>query len=218
MGHLWRVTHYSLSTDTRSPWEMESLMDFMRVCQVWTDSMLSCFQLSTEAFPGYLWPTGNGVTLKNTELCLSRLAPCQDSHLLQLRQATSYLSVLALTLVLEPFAALAGSSTLHMALLVWEPDSDLVNSQVGLGRSWSRCVGFAQNEQSVLFCCSQSVLLFSFILHLSVSWKNGHSPQNILSAKVILKENIMSHFLRALCLHCGITYKMPRRKGSLELR
>lgn len=36
MGHLWRVTHYSLSTDTRSPWEMESLMDFVRVCLSWT--------------------------------------------------------------------------------------------------------------------------------------------------------------------------------------
>lgn len=58
----------------------------------------------------------NGVALKNTELCLSRLAPCQDSHLLlQVQKMTSYLSLLALTLVEE---LVAGSSAFHMAWLV----------------------------------------------------------------------------------------------------
>lgn len=147
MGHMWGVTHCSLSTDTRSAWEMEPLMDSM------TDwSLLSLDRLDAVLFSALsrsrsrlLVTYCNGVALKNTELCLSRLAPCQDSHLLlQVRKMTSYLSLLALTLVEE---LVAGSSAFHMAWLVWQPDSNLVNSKVGVGRSWTHiCVVVAQNE------------------------------------------------------------------------
>lgn len=41
-------------------------------------------------------------------------------------------------------------------------------------------------------CC-----LFPFSLFFA-SWKNGHNPKSLLSAKLILKENIISHFLTTL--------------------
>lgn len=70
---------------------------------------------------------------------------------------------------------------------------------------------------SWLLTLFRSCCLFPFSLHFA-SWQNGHNPKSLLSAKVILKENILSHFLRTLSsLQHHIRDPKKKRESGIEL-